>query len=178
MKTCGGCDRCCELVAVGEIRKPGFTVCPHQRAVFDKAGPGCDIYAQRPHSCRSWSCGWLLNEDWPEALRPNRCGVVVDPEFDLCAINGVERRAAQIWVGRGYEEAFQDGDVFDLVMSVLQVIDTILWRLPPADGKGRARALMLVDGKLGVGPITETTNEALGGERARIRKLLEMEGMT
>lgn len=37
---------------------------------------GCGIYEERPAVCRRFQCGWLLAENLPEALRPDRCGVL------------------------------------------------------------------------------------------------------
>lgn len=45
---------------------------------------GCAIYDDRPEPCRDWSCLWLLTQGdpavrLPSALRPDRSGVVLEP---------------------------------------------------------------------------------------------------
>jgi hypothetical protein len=37
---------------------------------------GCRIYQERPPVCRRFQCGWLQAPNLPEALRPDRCGVL------------------------------------------------------------------------------------------------------
>jgi hypothetical protein len=38
-------------------------------------GKGCNIYPDRPNSCRTFDCVWLSNPDIPDTLRPDRIGV-------------------------------------------------------------------------------------------------------
>lgn len=62
-----------------DIGKPVNQSCKHIMA-----GGGCDIYAQRPRQCRSFSCAWLqghLDDDW----FPEKSGIV--PHFGLDALN-------------------------------------------------------------------------------------------
>lgn len=101
---CGGCTGCCHVVAVKEIGLPSFTRCPHLTTVLDAKGPGCGIYADRPYSCRSWRCMWLRSEPWPDDLRPDRCGIVVDENLDLTSLQGHELVTAQLWVLPGWED--------------------------------------------------------------------------
>jgi len=100
-KVCGGCIRCCELNPVAEIGVRPFAGCPHRRAA-PAAHPGCGIYPNRPDSCRSWSCLWLRNEEWPAELRPDHCGVVFDQNPDVLTINGKEVSCIQAWVAPGF----------------------------------------------------------------------------
>lgn len=37
---------------------------------------GCAIYEDRPEVCRSFQCGWIQAPNLPDALRPDRCGVL------------------------------------------------------------------------------------------------------
>lgn len=71
-RTCGSCTLCCKLVAVPETGKPVGSWCPSC-----VAGAGCGIHAVRPRSCRNFECFWLMDEGFPEDLRPDRAGVVV-----------------------------------------------------------------------------------------------------
>jgi hypothetical protein len=140
---CNGCTACCHVVAVKEIELPPFTSCPHVRGVLHAGGPGCGIYHERPYSCRSWRCMWLKNEDWPEELRPDRLGVVVDEFQDLVSIGGRKLRAAQLWVLPGFEtKVLESPGVTAIIRSLLRVrsvkleggvtghIGAVLMRLP------------------------------------------------
>lgn len=41
---------------------------------------GCTIYEHRPDSCKDYFCGWIMDDknDFPEWLRPDLSGVIVD----------------------------------------------------------------------------------------------------
>ena len=61
-KACGACTLCCKLLAIAALDKPEGVWCPHVAV-----GKGCTIYADRPHECRKFHCGYLssaLSEDW------------------------------------------------------------------------------------------------------------------
>ena len=75
-RRCGACTACCEGWAAGEIH--GHAMSPGHPCHF-LAGGGCTIYERRPQSpCRNFVCGWLGEpEHFPEAMRPDRLGVIV-----------------------------------------------------------------------------------------------------
>ena len=77
-RVCGSCTICCRFFAVAEIAKPAQHWCVHCSAA------GCGIHATRPQACRNFECFWLMDESFPEDLRPDRCGIVV-------SFNGDER---------------------------------------------------------------------------------------
>jgi hypothetical protein len=52
------------------FEKPYGVPCQHLIQI------GCGIYEERPPVCRRFACGWLLAPNLPEALRPDRCGVL------------------------------------------------------------------------------------------------------
>lgn len=137
--TCGSCTLCCQLVPVEEINLPAFTRCPKLRSVVATA-PGCSVYANRPRSCVAWSCHWL-QEDWPDELRPDRCGVVVDILPDLIMLNGAEMPAMQIWAAPGYEMSFDTQPVLAIVLAIVEQDHAVIWRWRGADGKQTGRAL-------------------------------------
>jgi hypothetical protein len=134
---CNGCTGCCHVVAVKELGLASFTGCPHLRTVLDAKGPGCGIYTDRPYSCRSWRCMWLRSEDWPEELRPDRCGIVVDENLDLTSLAGRELVTAQLWVLPGWEAK---------VLASPAVQSVILALLDPRQAKldrGRIEAVLM-----------------------------------
>lgn len=75
-RTCGTCSLCCKLPYIAELSKPIDTWCKHAA----RGAGGCLIYADRPHTCRGFVCGWLagelaINDDW----FPARCKMFITP---------------------------------------------------------------------------------------------------
>lgn len=96
-KSCGSCTLCCRLLPVPEIKKSGGVCCSHQTAT------GCAIYANRPMSCRLWSCRWLIGDSLGE--RPDVTHYVVDSALDHVLFNGESVTAVQVWVDPAYPDA-------------------------------------------------------------------------
>lgn len=174
MKACGGCTRCCDLVPVEahDLKKPSFTPCPHLRDVFTLAGPGCGIYGTRPRPCQVWSCVWLTSPDLPPELRPDRCGIVIDPVVDLIRVNGKDTPAAQIWAAPGFEMAFDSNEaVRRAIVGLLDQVPFVLWRQRGPDGTQWGRAIASEsDGRLGVGQLTKS-DYSMGTEAERWARL-------
>lgn len=182
-RTCGSCSACCSIVPVKEIGVRAFTRCPKVRDVLHAAGPGCSIYADRPHSCRAWSCVWLKAvETLGPEMRPDRSGIVIDEVIDLIRINGQEMPAAQIWVAPGYEDDFKTVEPVQRAISAL--LDrklAVLWRLPP--GTHAVAIHRVADGRIEYSaPIHVTAEDAPGSlgpdeqRLARAADLFEMVG--
>src|SRR4051812_22220103 len=167
-KECGDCTLCCDLVGVGEIDKPPFTVCRFLSSPLTPGKHGCTIYKERPRGCRQWSCLWLTSPDWPDELRPDRCGVVVDPLLDVLGLNGETMACGQIWVARGHEDDFNKRLIMSVILGFLEQVPAILWRMAP--GK-RARAIVRRGEAIEISPSHEMTENAFGGERNRDRML-------
>ena len=78
-KECGGCTACCKIMAITELDKPAHQWCAHC-----DIGKGCNIYGDRPQSCRDFECVWL--QAGPEVLddsfRPDRVKVVFTASGD------------------------------------------------------------------------------------------------
>lgn len=90
---CGDCTACCTSVGVEEINKPPAVACPHL------CGSGCGIYADRPHSCRAWSCLWrrgVLTGGLD--YRPDRLGLILD--VTECSIDYKEGQCLSGWETR------------------------------------------------------------------------------
>jgi hypothetical protein len=71
-RSCQDCTLCCKLVAVFELEKPAQQWCQHC-----EIGKGCMIYDTRPADCRTFYCGWLLDERISDDWRPSHCRMVV-----------------------------------------------------------------------------------------------------
>ncbi len=91
-RNCGTCTVCCVALTIDdpELKKVQGYRCQHL-----KPGQGCSIYPTRPHSCRTFYCGWWLLKWVRESLRPDRSGVLVklDGEIDP---DGTERLGVSI----------------------------------------------------------------------------------
>jgi len=59
-------------MGVTELEKPPAVWCEHCTP-----GKGCNIYEDRPPTCREFECLWLLDESWPEDVRPDKSHVVM-----------------------------------------------------------------------------------------------------
>ena len=172
VKQCGQCSECCRILSVAEIGLKAYEGCKFRRTVIHAAGPCCAIYARRPHSCRTWSCGWLKSPDLPDELRPDRCGFVIDEHMDLVVKDGKDADAAQIWVAPGHEEDWRTPLATAVIQALLQQqASAVLWRMK--GGKARGFAL---DAESGGIAFTEATpyvgeNDPLNDEVARERRL-------
>ena len=66
-RECGSCTLCCKVAAVEEVNKPNGVWCPHC-----VAGKRCTIYQQRPPSCRSFYCQWMVEKGLGPEWKPER----------------------------------------------------------------------------------------------------------
>jgi hypothetical protein len=103
-RQCGQCTLCCRLLPQAEIAKPANQRCQHQRHT------GCKIYSKRPHSCRIWSCEWLLGAP---LRRPDFGHFVVDimPDFITATREGEAPQripVVQVWVDPRHPDAYND----------------------------------------------------------------------
>ena len=113
-RECGGCTACCTLVPVEELRKPRFTQCQ-----FEKTGHGCSIYAMRPRSCREWVCSWLISGPMPDAARPDRCHVVINPRVEPEPVRLTDNETGAVtefdtltcWVDPRFPDAYRRGPI-------------------------------------------------------------------
>ena len=70
MSSCGDCTACCSVFVIDELQKPKNTLCSNCKG-------GCSIYQSRPQTCKDYKCAYLVG-GWNEALRPDKCGVIID----------------------------------------------------------------------------------------------------
>lgn len=73
--SCGDCHACCIHLPIpaGKVcgnAKPAGAECVHLRK------HGCQIYQERPTTCRQFTCAWLSEPSWPLAWRPERSGLL------------------------------------------------------------------------------------------------------
>jgi len=79
-RDCGTCNVCCVALTIDdpELKKVQGYRCQHL-----KPGQGCSIYASRPHTCRTFYCGWRRLKWVRESLRPDRSGVLVKLDGEI-----------------------------------------------------------------------------------------------
>ena len=73
-RPCGDCSVCCTHMTIDtpSFAKVAGVACEHCLS------PGCGIYETRYDICRTYRCGWKHAAWLPEAMRPDRSGVVID----------------------------------------------------------------------------------------------------
>ncbi len=69
-RSCGSCTACCRILEIKALDKPAGVLCRHS------TGRSCGIYPERPEACAQWHCLWRRIAALPDALRPDRSGVV------------------------------------------------------------------------------------------------------
>lgn len=103
----------------------------------------------------------MLAEDWPEALRPDRCGIVFETVSEMIRVNGADLPVVEAYVIPGQdEEAFENNpEVRAAIVSILADGYGVLWRMQGDKGPGgpeRVRVMVNTPHGIGVGPITDT----------------------
>jgi hypothetical protein len=135
-RQCGSCTLCCKLLPMAsrpgtvnravtamvdaglatyaeyagarrEWTKPAGARCQHQRRT------GCAIYAERPASCRMWSCRWLSSDDTAALSRPDRAHYVIDavPDYVTAVSQDGEKvdvPVVVIWLDPDFPDAHRD----------------------------------------------------------------------
>lgn len=84
-RECGTCTLCCKVAAVEEVAKPNGVWCFHC-----VPGKRCTIYHQRPPSCRSFYCLWMLEKGLGPEWKPERA------KFALVKTEGGRRLTALV----------------------------------------------------------------------------------
>ncbi len=111
-RACGECTLCCKVLPVPPLKKGAGTKCKHQRMT------GCAIYADRPTSCRLWSCRWLTGDDTGDLRRPDRVGYVIDIMPDIIRVQEDDRvvEVVQVWADANRPGAWRDDLAFAAFM--------------------------------------------------------------
>ena len=90
-RSCDGCTKCCEGYLEGVSYDYSFY--PGRPCQFVKIGVGCSIYSQRPKDpCVDYKCSWILEENFPEWMKPNLVDVIVTKNLinNIPYLNAVE----------------------------------------------------------------------------------------
>ena len=101
-KSCGDCTLCCTVLAVRDLNKPAGRACDH----IAKGG-GCNIYADRPGSCRAFQCFWTISDVLDEAWKPSRSGLMLWSNIEGRLIVEVDPERPGAWREEPYLSQLQ-----------------------------------------------------------------------
>jgi hypothetical protein len=74
-RNCDGCTVCCDGWLTGKANEHYFY--PGQKCYY-VSDNGCTIYEDRPEiPCKTFSCGWLLDKEIPEWMKPSNIQAVI-----------------------------------------------------------------------------------------------------
>jgi hypothetical protein len=160
-RPCGDCSVCCTHLV---IDTPGFAkaagvACAHCRS------PGCGIYETRHDICRTYRCGWKHAAWLPEAMRPDRSGVVIDfsetdaPGHDLEARLLAYRDPAD----------FERNPAPDVIASLVE--QTVLVQIARPGPIGAPGAKTIVNGRLAEAVRTRNLDLFFAGLKAGVQAL-------
>ena len=86
-RTCGECNVCCVALAIDD---PELQKLEGHRCRNAQRDNGCAIYATRPHTCRTFFCGWRRLKWIRETLRPDKSGVLVRLHVEVSGDTGAK----------------------------------------------------------------------------------------
>lgn len=123
-RSCGQCTACCRILAIEALAKPAGTLCRHN------TGVACAIYAERPDACVRWHCLWRRIGALPDALRPDRSGVVF--ALEKASPDAGAREGACI-VGRAVdgEQAFERWEAVEAFAMFVREGSWPVWKASP-----------------------------------------------
>jgi len=116
-RKCGPCTLCCTLLPVAEIGKIANQQCTYQKSF------GCSIYRDKPMSCNTWSCLWLLGQAG-NVKRPDISHYVIDMYPDFVKVVDKETQeitkmqVIQIWNDPGFPNAHRDKDLREYLLNL------------------------------------------------------------
>lgn len=90
-RSCEGCTTCCKLLGIAELKKQPQVWCEHCAV-----GKGCNIYDSRPDDCRTFYCGWVLDQSLGEKWDPRHSKLVVKFEANRIVIH-VDKDRRDAW---------------------------------------------------------------------------------
>ncbi|MDO9587553.1 MAG: hypothetical protein Q8R45_08035 [Brevundimonas sp.] len=116
-------------MAIDELEKPMGSWCNHC-----SPGSGCKIYDQRPPSCRTFQCLWLVDPGIPETLKPNRSKVIFDQDTDgTRLIVRCDASTPNAWRDRAVYDQIKLGARYGWRrgMMVVVTVERRLWLIAP-----------------------------------------------
>ena len=115
---CGTCTLCCKLIGVEELNKYPGKWCKHCTP-----GKGCNIYTDRPQSCRNFECGYISAGNLPSNLsvnyRPDHCHFIITGESK-------ELDATIIHVDPNYPNAMKSHEGKHILQSLANIKHSVI----------------------------------------------------
>ncbi|MGH1571044.1 hypothetical protein ACRAWG_10550 [Methylobacterium sp. P31] len=113
---------CCRVLAIPALDKPAGILCRHN------IGTGCGIYSERPEACARWYCLWRKIDALPDALRPDRSGVMFSLDSRSPAADTADGACI---VGRALEgvRAFDRPDVIEAFAMFVREGSLPVWKV-------------------------------------------------
>jgi len=110
MNQCDGCTACCTALEVRDIIliKPAGKTCPFV------CKTGCSIYDNRPLGCHGYDCVYILEEDTPLELRPDKTGVLFEKATTRIYLALIQEERLNDWdteLIRNYIKKLNDGGI-------------------------------------------------------------------
>ena len=117
---------CCRVLEIQVLDKPAGVLCRHN------TGTGCGIYPERPEICARWHCLWRRVEVLPDALRPDRSGVIFSLETRAPVADAPD---AVCIVGRAVNgaQAFDRWDVVEAFAMFVREGSLPVWKASDGD---------------------------------------------
>ena len=84
-RLCGTCNVCCVALTIDD---PALQKVQGYRCRNARRDNSCAVYDTRPHTCRSFECGWRRLKWVRDTLRPDLSGVLVRLHFDVARDTG------------------------------------------------------------------------------------------
>jgi len=90
MIECDGCTLCCKFPVIPEVNSKVNEYCQ-----YCKEEVGCEIYEERPESCRIYECAWkqMISQMLivSKELRPDKCHVLFEKYSDNVIVGVTEK---------------------------------------------------------------------------------------
>ena len=109
---CGECTACCTLLPIEPIDKPVNTLCEYCN------GYGCRIYDTKPQTCTEFECAYLQADGVPEALRPDKCGIIFIKKTDRIFTGAIMPDTKTSDIAKGQIHAFNTQGYSVVLISV------------------------------------------------------------
>tara|TARA_R110000772_G_scaffold47449_4_gene108523 strand:+ start:65 stop:514 length:450 start_codon:yes stop_codon:yes gene_type:complete len=91
-RECGECTLCCLILPIIDTQSPPNTLCKH--CTLSK---GCGIYDTRPNNCRNYNCEWILSDDIPMDLKPNKSHMIFEKITHTIQLANLEHTHLDAW---------------------------------------------------------------------------------
>ena len=173
-RPCEGCTECCTLLGVTDLEPPKMRMlpCKHLSPDANDGKPGCAVYVNRPHSCSGFACAWKMPElsQMPEALRPDKCGIVcqVEVQDNVPAMVCYERKTgswkSNLLFMNWFERCWESGINFVFIPAELGANRSFI------AGKGQPipdfirNSATSVEARLQLARVTEAANRFIASE--------------